>query len=101
MSREAMEPMNKVVAALKTGTGLKDDFIYYMSFDDYKIFPDPFPRTPVHCREVARNHLPLSESGKTPGELFRGIFMAAVHAGESIYAGHGCGHDSRRGGQRI
>ena len=42
MSRE---PMNKLVAALKTGAGLKDEFIYHMSFDDYKTLPDPYTRT--------------------------------------------------------
>ena len=36
------DAMDKLVAALKTGAGLKDDFIYYMSFDDYKTLPDPF-----------------------------------------------------------
>ena len=35
----------KFLAALNQGTGLKDDFIYYVDFEDYKAFPDPFPRT--------------------------------------------------------
>jgi hypothetical protein len=38
--------------ALKTGAGLKDEFIYYMSFSDYQTFPDPFARTKFTVREV-------------------------------------------------
>jgi hypothetical protein len=44
--------MNNLVAALKTGAGLKDDFIYYMPFDDYKTLPDPFARVPFTVKEV-------------------------------------------------
>jgi hypothetical protein len=46
------ENMTRLVAALKTGAGLKDDFIYYMPFDDYKTLADPYPRTVVSVREV-------------------------------------------------
>jgi len=46
------DAMDKLVAALKTGAGLKDDFIYYMSFDDYITLPDPFPRVPFTVKEV-------------------------------------------------
>jgi len=42
----------KFLAALNQGTGLKDDFIYYMDFEDYKTFPDPFPRTSFTVTEV-------------------------------------------------
>ena len=75
MSQEAMDAMNKVVAALKTGAGLQDDFIYYMSFDDYKVFPDPFPRTPVIVREVQETirRYPIRQN---PASCFSGIFMA-------------------------
>ncbi|MGH7796184.1 MAG: alpha/beta hydrolase [Candidatus Binatia bacterium] len=62
MSQEAMK-------ALKQGIGLKDDFIYYMSFDDYKNFPDPFPRTTFMVEEVSEriNRYPNPEK---PGQLF-------------------------------
>ena len=43
---------NRFVAALQNGSGLRDDFIYYMSFDDYRNFPDPFPRQPFTVAEL-------------------------------------------------
>ena len=43
MSQDAS---NRYAAALTKGEGLHDGFIYSMTFDDYKAFPDPFPRTP-------------------------------------------------------
>ena len=49
MSQAAMD---RLVAALKQGAGLQDDYIYYMSFDDYKTLPDPFPRVPFTVTEV-------------------------------------------------
>ncbi|HZA53582.1 MAG TPA: hypothetical protein VE616_04960 [Candidatus Udaeobacter sp.] len=49
MSQQAM---TRYVAALKHGDGLHDDFIYSMSFDEYKSFPDPFPRTAFRVSEV-------------------------------------------------
>ena len=67
MSQEAM---NKLVAALKTGAGLKDDFIYYMPFDDYQTLPDPFPRTSVTVQEVQESIQRYSNPEK-PGELFQ------------------------------
>ena len=67
--KDGTDAMNKVVAALKTGAGLKDDFIYYMSFDDYKSFPDPFPRTSVNVKEVQQTVERYANPEK-PGELF-------------------------------
>ena len=49
MSQHAMDGL---VSALKRGAGLKDDFIYYMDFEDYKNLPDPFPRTSFTVQEV-------------------------------------------------
>jgi pimeloyl-ACP methyl ester carboxylesterase len=49
MSQDAM---NRFVAALRDGEGLRDEFIYYMSFDEYRNFPDPFPRTTFTVSEV-------------------------------------------------
>src|ERR1700756_1467647 len=48
----SQEAMNRYVAALTKGEGLRDDFIYYMTFDDYKTFPDPFPRTAFTVSET-------------------------------------------------
>jgi hypothetical protein len=42
----------RYVAALTQGAGLHDDFIYSMTFDDYKSFPDPFPRAVFSVEEV-------------------------------------------------
>jgi hypothetical protein len=36
----------RFVAALKEETGLRDGFIYSMTFDEYKKYPDPFPSIP-------------------------------------------------------
>ena len=96
MSQEAM---NKVVAALRTGAGLKDDFIYYMSFDDYKAFPDPFARTAVTVKEVQES-IHRYPNPEKPGELFQwDIHGRLVHARESFDSRHGRGHDPRRRGQ--
>src|SRR5437764_421959 len=62
--------MNNLVAALKSGAGLKDKFIYYMSFDDYKSFPDPFPRTTTEVKEVQESIRRYANPEK-PGELFQ------------------------------
>jgi hypothetical protein len=66
----AQENMTRLVAALKTGAGLKDDFIYYMSFDDYKTLADPYPRTAVNVREVQESIRRYSNPEKA-GELFQ------------------------------
>jgi hypothetical protein len=67
MSQEAM---HRLVAALKSGTGLKDDYIYYMSFDDYKNLPDPFPRVQFTVKEVQESIHRYPHPEK-PGELFQ------------------------------
>ena len=66
MSQEAM---NRLVEALKQGTGLKDDFIYYMPFEDYKNLPDPFARTTFTVKEVEERICRYPNPEK-PGELF-------------------------------
>ena len=66
---DAVSAMNKLVAALKTGAGLQDEFIYYMPFDDYKVLPDPFPRTPVAVREVQET-IRRYPNPEKPSELF-------------------------------
>jgi hypothetical protein len=62
--------MSKLVAALKTGTGLKDEFIYYMPFEDYKTFPDPFARTTFTVSEVQKS-VHRYPNPKNPGKLFQ------------------------------
>jgi hypothetical protein len=64
--------MNKLVAALKHGAGLRDDFIYYMSFDDYKNFPDPFPRTTFTVKEV-QSSISRYPNPQRPTSCFAGI----------------------------
>ncbi|MEX0803863.1 MAG: hypothetical protein WD688_11180 [Candidatus Binatia bacterium] len=67
MSQEAM---NKLVAALKAGKGLRDDFIYYMPFEDYKHFPDPFARTTFTVNEMQET-IGRYANPEKPGELFQ------------------------------
>ncbi len=67
MSQEAM---NRLVTALRSGEGLKDDFIYSMPFEDYKTFCDPFPRTTFAVKEVQESTRRYPNPEK-PGELFR------------------------------
>jgi hypothetical protein len=67
MSQEAM---NRLVAALTSGAGLKDDFIYYMSFDDYKTLADPFARVPFTVKEVEAS-IRRYPNPEKPGELFQ------------------------------
>jgi len=62
--------MNKWVAALKHGDGLRDDFIYYMSFDEYKTFADPFPRTTFTVKEVQES-IRRYPNPEKPGSLFQ------------------------------
>lgn len=50
--------------------GLRDDFIYYMDFEDYKSFPDPFPRTTFTVRELKETIFRYPNPQKA-GELFR------------------------------
>jgi pimeloyl-ACP methyl ester carboxylesterase len=64
------EATNRFIDALKTGAGLKDEFIYYMSFSDYQIFPDPFPRTKFTVREVQES-IRRYPNPQNPRELFQ------------------------------
>jgi hypothetical protein len=66
MSQEAM---SSLVKALKQGTGLRDDFIYYMPFEDYQNLPDPFPRTTFTVTEV-QERISRYPNPEKPGELF-------------------------------
>lgn len=44
--------MDRYLAALTRGEDLSDEFIYSMPWEDYRDFPDPFPRTTFAVREV-------------------------------------------------
>src|SRR5258705_2778921 len=67
MSQAAMD---NLVTALKSSAGLKDEFIYHMPFDDYKTFPDPFPRTSFMVKEVQET-IRRYPNPEKPGELFQ------------------------------
>ena len=67
MSRDAKKAF---LAALNDGTGLRDDFIYYLNFEDYESFPDPFSRTRFTVQEVEASILRYPNP-QEPGELFR------------------------------
>src|SRR5690606_28999835 len=88
--------MDRCVAALKHGTGLHDDFIYSMSFDDYRNSPDPFDRVTFKVTEVqariARYHDPDRRAKlfewDIHGRLFEpakasigGIAVVMIHGG--------------------
>lgn len=60
----------KFLAALNQGIGLRDGFIYYLSFEDYKSFPDPFPRTTFTVQEVQES-LRRYPDPQRAGEQFR------------------------------
>ena len=67
MSKEALA---KFLGAINQGEGLRDEFIYYINFEDYQSFPDPFPRTPFTTREVETNILRYPDPER-PQEKFR------------------------------
>ncbi len=50
--KDGKDAMNKVVAALKTGAGLKDDFIYYMSVRRLQKLPRSVS---AHLRQCERS----------------------------------------------
>lgn len=66
MSQQAMD---NLVKALQHGSGLKDDFIYYMPFEDYKNLRDPLPRTPFTVKEV-QERIERYPNPEKPGKLF-------------------------------
>ncbi len=66
----AEDSLKRLLAALDQGAELRDDFIYYMSFEDYQAFPDPFQRTAFTVEEVQESILRYPNPQK-PEELFR------------------------------
>ena len=79
----SQETMNRLVKALKQGTGLKDDFIYYMPFEDYKNLPDPF-REPHSPSRKFKKGSPLSQSRKAGRIISTGIFTAGCSRRQRI-----------------
>lgn len=65
-----IDASKKFLAALNQGIGLRDGFIYYLSFEDYKSFPDPFPRTTFTVQEVQES-LRRYPDPQRAGEQFR------------------------------
>ena len=65
----SQQPGNNLVDALKQGAGLKDDFIYYMPFNEYKSLRDPFSRTPFTVKEV-EERIRRYPNPEKPGQLF-------------------------------
>ena len=66
----AEDSLKRFLAALDQGAELRDDFIYYMSFEDYQAFPDPFQRTAFTVEEVQESILRYPNPQK-PQEQFR------------------------------
>ncbi|MGH7845769.1 MAG: hypothetical protein ACREQW_11445, partial [Candidatus Binatia bacterium] len=62
--------MKRFLNAVCRGEGLRDDFIYYMDFEDYKSFPDPFPRNTFTVRQI-QEALFRYPNPEKPGKLFR------------------------------
>jgi len=60
----------KFLAALNRGEGLRDEFICYMDFEDYKFFPDPFPRAAFTVKEVQES-IKRYPNPERPREQFR------------------------------
>ena len=67
MSKDAAK---KFLAAINRGEGLRDEFIYYMGFEEYKSFPDPIPRTAFTAQEVQES-VQRYPNPEKPRELFR------------------------------
>lgn len=63
------EAMSRYVAALTEGEGLHEQFIYSISWDDYKALPDPFPRVTFAVREVEARIRRYADPAR-PMELF-------------------------------
>ncbi len=63
-------PDREFIEAINRGVGLRDEFIFYMDFDDYKSFPDPFPRNAFTVKEVQESIFRYPNPEK-PLELFR------------------------------
>ena len=93
MSQDASE---RYVAALTTGAGLHDEFIYSMTFDDYQAFPDPFPRRTFTVREVEAR----IERYPNPAQAWRIISVGhsrkTFHTGNDIDPGDRRRYDPRR-----
>ena len=52
MNDMAIKSLDKFLKAINCDIGLCDDFVYHMDYNDYKSFPDPYPRTTFYVKEV-------------------------------------------------
>ena len=93
MSQDAA---SRYVAALTAGAGLHDEFIYSMPFDDYRAFPDPFPRRAFTVREVEARIERYPESGEARRIISMGHSRQTSRTGGDVDPGHGRRHDPRR-----
>ena len=66
----SQDVMNRFVAALQRGEGLRDQFVYYMSFEDYQSFPDPFPRRAFTVSEMQES-IHRYPNPEEPSQLFQ------------------------------
>jgi hypothetical protein len=64
------QALTRYSAALTTGEGLHDRFIYSMSWEDYIRFPDPFERVPFRVEEV-ETRIDRYKNPARPGESFQ------------------------------
>ncbi|MDP6559851.1 MAG: alpha/beta fold hydrolase [Candidatus Binatia bacterium] len=66
----SIENRKQFLKAINQGEGLEENLIYFLSFDEYKNFPDPFPRTAFAVREV-KESVERYPNPERPGEKFR------------------------------
>ena len=83
----SQEPMQNLIRALRYGSGLEDEFIYYMPFAEYQELPDPFPRTTFTVQEV-QERIERYPNPERPGELFRWDIHGRLFAPEKVSIGN-------------
>jgi hypothetical protein len=66
----SIENRKQFLKAINQGEGLEENLIYFLSFEEYKTFPDPFPRTAFAVREV-KESVERYPNPECPGEKFR------------------------------
>ena len=66
----AKEPKQRFLDAIKDGIGLDNELVYHIDFEDYRNFPDPFPRTTFTVKEV-QDSIERYPNPERPGANFR------------------------------
>lgn len=64
------DPMKRFLEAINNDVGLRDEVVYHIEFEDYRCFPDPFPRTTFSVKEVQAS-IRRYPNPEKPGERFR------------------------------